>query len=242
MTLIVALVCVAYAGIQYFELAAVLARVSGVRAKSVMLGYTLQQSVYMVTRFLLIILLPVVGFLVDSNIEMKTYYMMTHISLFLAALGGIFLAVRSGLAIQYFERVIAKYKSGAGYLASLIGSLKFRPPAGSTKIGIPRLSNYPWKLLIFSNIVFTIYSTGVFVSFYFALEYYPYRATISQMSGIANALGAVIITFYIEPRISKAIDAVEENAENMISALFWGRLFSIMITGQVLLFIVFTLS
>lgn len=243
---VLVIVCLAYAGIQLFELAAVLGRVSGIVSNSVMLGYSLQQSVYMLTRLMLVILLPVIGFLVDQNITIDQYQALTHIALLLATIFGIGIAYNSARIVRYFNRVIYYFgKENYGYLRAFSLALFDKSECGKNVavrrnfLKIEFTKRYPWRLLILSNIVFSIYSVGVFVSFYFALVFHDYRASISQMSGLANAFGAVIITFYIEPRISRAIDSTAEDADIMVGALFIGRLMAIGITGQLMLLLVY---
>ncbi|MFC3119461.1 lipid II flippase family protein [Jhaorihella thermophila] len=53
-----------------------------------------------------------------------------------------------------------------------------------------------------------------FISFYFALLHFEHRASISQLSGLVNSVGTVLLTFYVEPQISRGIDEKREDAEN----------------------------
>jgi len=76
--------------------------------------------------------------------------------------------------------------------------------------------------------------------FFIALFFPDYRTMISQLSGVTNAFATVLLTFIIEPKISKSIDLNEdtEQSENMLLSLVLGRvcgvgLFSVFIVSVV---------
>jgi len=93
-----------------------------------------------------------------------------------------------------------------------------------------------------SMMAFAIYGTGIFISFYAALSNFEYRASISQLSGIINSVGTILLTFFIEPRISRGIDAESADAESLIHALLIGRLIGVGVLGQVILLLTFAIS
>ncbi len=231
-------VIILYGGIQFFELNAIVARLTGFKFGSVMIGYSLQQSVYMVTRLLLMIMLPMIGFLLDTGISKDEFSIMAHLSLLFASIMGAICFFSSGMTIGYFRCVIERYRKGGNFIRALLnGFNSSRFEKNSIKLLLP--SKFDYKMFIISNSVYTLYSTGMFLTFYFALIHEDNRTMISQMSGIVNALGAVIITFVIEPAISKMIDEKNSDAHSMIASLFWGRIVAVSITGQILLVFVF---
>lgn len=237
----VLLVCVAclYAIVQSLEVSATMARCAGVSSNSVMLGYSIQQAAYMGTRLVLIALLPVLGYLVDRGVSPRDFAAMAHGSLLLASVGsGVVLALRRPLC-RYYAGVIAKARSGH----SLLHAFLAKPQGGSA------VPSHRWlaavkdpdgrRVFIEASIVFAAYSSGMFMSFYFATVFTDYRATISQMSGLFNAAGAFVMTFFVEPRISRSIDAGDEGAILQIDAVILARLGSTLLTGQFLLGVVF---
>ncbi|MFT6909998.1 MAG: hypothetical protein ACJAS1_006726 [Oleiphilaceae bacterium] len=233
-------IIICYGAIQFFELTALLSRIAGIQQNAVVIGYSIQQSVYMVTRFFVIGLLPLLGFVIDLGVSARDFAFAAHLSLLAATILGSLAILFSGPIIRYYSGVITRYKSGGGgfvraFFGKSCAGTHFMNP--SILFIISRRETR--KTLVQSSLVFLIYSTGIFISFYLALIFYDYRASISQMSGVINAFGAVILTLVVEPKISRAIDTCDENAIPHVFALFWGRLFATAILGQILLASVF---
>lgn len=232
-----------YAGVQMIEFSAVLTRVSGIASGNHVLSYSVQQSVYMGTRLLFVMLLPLLGFVVDSEVALGTYAVMTHAGLALATLAG--LAIywgRAGL-IRYYVRLMEDYKVRGNLFRAFLVFLKrpADPVTVTTTVSMKSVLATPEsrRILMLSTLIFSVYGVGMFISFYFALLFYENRAAISQLSGIINALGAVLLTFVVEPRVSQRIDQGHENAADLVMALFCGRLLSVAVAGQVILAVIF---
>lgn len=241
-TIILAGVVISYGAIQFFELTAVLARIAGIKTDAIVTGYSIQQSVYMLTRFFMVALLPLLGFVVDTGTDKLSFEITAHLSLLVATIFGVFSLVFSNKIIAYYCSIITKYKIGGSFLRAFLTSPKNtisdkRPPF------IKIIKNREALItLLQSNFVYLIYSTGIFVSFYMALLFSEYRASISQMSGVINAFGAVLLTFVVEPRISRAIDLKSKDSTELVFSLFWGRILATAISGQCLLFVLFSLT
>lgn len=65
--------------------------------------------------------------------------------------------------------------------------------------------------------------------FYIALFFPDYRTTISQLSGVTNAFATVLLTFFIEPKISRSIDnnADSKMGVDMLFSLIIGRILGV---------------
>lgn len=230
-----------YGVIQFLELSALLGRAAGLQQGKALTGYSIQQSIYMMTRLFIIALLPLMGLVIDTGSSRENFIFIAHGSLLVATLlGGLALLLTNRMLV-YYGGVIREFDESGKFMTAFlrpvkISILNFRPSLQK----ILR-SHSAYKTLWQSNIVYLVYSTGIFVSFYFALVFYDYRVTISQMSGVVNSIGAVLLTFVIEPRISRSIDQKKENATEMIFALFWGRLLATGISGQIVLALLFTI-
>lgn len=234
---------VLYAGIQALELTAVLARISGTKCGAPMLGFSIQQTVYMGTRLLLVAMLPMLGYLVDSGISLRNFAIMSHASLLLAGILGSVVLVNRRRLVSYYIGVIVSYKENHSLWRAFL-----KPHFNGN--GKDKVSSFAFgtlkdkearKIFFYALIVFVIYASGVFLSFYISAAIPEYRATLSQMSGIFNALGAFLLTFILEPKISSRIDDRAENASDLIMALFLGRLFAIALVAQVFIFTMFWL-
>lgn len=233
-------VIVSYAVIQFFELTSILARISGINTGNFLVSYSIQQTVYMVTRFFTILILPILGLVVDLDTDKSSYKLMCYLSLLSAATLGLLSFLISGSIVLYYEKVISNFVNGKGYIRSFLGA-KFK---FTNKIEFIDFSNFDkasYKVLVSSSVVYLIYSCGMFISFYFALNFHEHRAFLSQLSGVINMFGAVVLTLFIEPNISRSIDDKSDNARNMVLSLFLARLSSIALFGHILLFSVFSI-
>lgn len=227
-----------YAGVQFFEVNALLARVAGIRSASTMVGYSIQNAVYMVTRFLLMLLLPVLGYLVDKGISPALFKQLVHLSLLFSTGACLLAFIFSDRTVGYFNKVVSTYRGKSGFVSALLNpsNVHDMPKTNGRIAGCLRID---LRTFLLSNFVYTVYSVGIFVVFYMALVFHDSRAMISQMSGAINAFGAVVITFIVEPQISRSIDKREAEAEVLVASLFWGRVFAIGISGQIAMGLMF---
>lgn len=227
--------------VHLIEVSAFFSRLSGVLSGYTALGYALQNSVFMLTRVFTMALLPLLGFIVDSKSSSVQYIGMVSLSLLSASfLGGVVIMFRERV-VYSFSKVIDLYNERGGFLKSLVYFPLFLFD-GKVELG---------KLALFSILrnsffwggffVFGVYSISVFMSFWFGLVFYEYRATISQLSGVTNALATVLLTFYIEPRISSMIDKDKAASAGTISVLMAGRVAGTMFLGVVFLLSYFAL-
>ena len=76
------------------------------------------------------------------------------------------------------------------------------------------------------------------MAFYYALFFYEYRTTISQLSGVVNGLATVLLTFVVEPILAKEIDEDNPEAINMIYSLLFGRLLGVGFLTHIIIFMV----
>lgn len=230
-----------FACIQVVEFSAVLARLAGMASQKNMVGYSIQQSFLVGTRLFQVVMLPLLGLMVDSGVTEGFFRTISHLSLFIAAL---FCLMALGLRIQivaYFISVIETYSQSQNFVKSFLRRQRARGIAPQEMPKLPGIFTTPAARKIFSqsSFVYAIYSMGLFLSFYFAILFPEYRASISQSSGIVNSLGAIILTFYIEPRISHSIDKNDPTSGTLVLALLAGRLAALLIVSQAMLLGVF---
>lgn len=247
MTIILFLVPLLFGIINLLELSAVLARYAGVSAGKTMIGYSLQQSVYMLTRFFIVLMLPLLGLIVDRFTERTTFAWMSHGGLALSFLFGLMVMLFAPKIVGIYKAIINRYDRTGHFVRSILKSL-ITWESGGPKQAI--FSDYRramfqpdvLRITFLSALIFGIYGAGLFVSFYLSLMFHEYRASISQMSGIFNMLGAVLLTFIVEPEISRHIDAKKAIAKEMIIGVFMGRMIGLLFVAQLLCGAVFWLS
>ncbi|MBU2999831.1 lipid II flippase Amj family protein [Roseovarius nubinhibens] len=236
---------ISFAFVHFLEFTGTMARLGGVQAGSHLLGYSIQQAVYVGTRFFIVALLPMLGLVVDTKISNFDYQKMAMTAVLVAAAASVVAYLLQGPIVSYYVQVIKKYNDGASFVRSFFA---MPLPEKRARLNIRQQFCKSWnnpisRFVIFqAAIVFSIYGTGIFASFYFASLNYEYRASISQLSGVINSMGTILLTFFVEPKISRSIDSAGEDAVDLIHGLLIGRLIGISILGPMLLLLLFGIA
>lgn len=231
------IVILCFGFIQAIEISSFFARYSGIYLGKKTLAYTLQNAVFMLTRFFTMALLPLLGLLIDLKIHANKYLYMVISAFALASIFSLSIIFFNSRVIQGFMEVLKCISLGRSLFNSLMKLPYFiliYPKNNQENISIPRFSNIiRSKIFILSAIVFSVYALSVFLVFFISLSYPAYRASISQLSGVTNAIATVLLTFAIEPKISLAIDSNEKSeALNMLWYLIIGRIIGVGIISQ----------
>lgn len=233
-----------YGLVYALEFSAILSRQAGIITQKNITAYAIQQAVYMGTRFALLFLLPLLGYVVDSGVPPTRFIMIIHLSFLAATLSGAFVYLNRRTIVAYYIGVITDYDSKVSFLTALTSNLRKEKALAATevltqqtRIDVPAVR----RLFLQSLAVFTVYAIGIFIAFYGATAFFEYRTMISQLSGIINAVGAVLLTFVVEPTISRNIDAKDPHAIDMVTALFLGRLAAVAITAHIFMLFVYVI-
>ncbi|EGQ7870408.1 DUF2837 family protein [Vibrio parahaemolyticus] len=233
------LIAILFSLIHFLEYSSFLSRISGILTGSKVTSYTVQQTTFVLTRFFFVAMMPLIGFIVDSNIKHQQYLIMVHFSLLLASVFYLLILFRYAYVINYFSMVIMKYQENGSLLLSLLTSFKNKNKLIDMGLIKKTLEYIKYghdgkRLFLGSAVVFCCYSIGVFLSFFAALYFYDYRSSIGQLSGVINALATVILTFYIEPKISIAIDKNDDHAKEKVIILLLGRFIGVSLIAQLI--------
>lgn len=211
-----------FALIHFLEFSSYYCRIAGLQTGAKVLSYSYQQMFFVCTRFFFIALMPLIGFVVDSKVSVDSYINMLHLSMLLAGLAYLLSFFLKSKIVDLVKKKLDKKASN---------DLKFNP------IKISSILNNR-KLVLLSSIVFCCYALGVYLAFYYALFFYEYRTTISQLSGVVNGLATVLLTFVVEPILAKEIDEDNPEAINMIYSLLLGRLLGVGFLTHIIIFMV----
>lgn len=233
MELLIIIVITCFSCIQVIEVLSYLSRLSGVLVDKKSMAYTLQNAVFMITRFFTLALMPVLGLLIDMGIEKKIFLILCLSSYLVSSLAcGLAILLRNR-AISAFVVIIEQVvNEGKQLLVSLLKFPVFFLRKPHYFVSIPSIkelvrSNIFWL----SSIVFFSYATSLFFVFFLGLFFPDYRVMLSQTSGVINAFSTIILTFWVEPKLSLAIEKDSANTEkssaNMIIALLVGRIFGV---------------
>ena len=85
-----------------------------------------------------------------------------------------------------------------------------------------------WKKTLVSLLAYIFLISSYFLAFTLAIIYPENRLTLSQFTAVFHTFGAIIMSFYLDPMLSRSIDSASENSnwlENTYSILL-GRLLS----------------
>ena len=231
-------VIVFFGCIQLIEVLSYIARISGVRENKRSLAYSLQNAIFMLTRFFTMALLPLLGYLIDIGIDKNIYLAMVCGALLFATILTFLAYNFRNIIVLIFSKVINEVSIGSNVLKQIL----IIPYYFINKDkNIPNIDVKVDKgILINSAIVFGIYSLSVFMVFFVALFFPDHRTMISQLSGVTNAFATVLLTFFIEPKISRVIDNNSGSGlgVNMLFSLVLGRILGIGFLSLLLFLIV----
>lgn len=239
-SLICVVVVFCFSAIQFIEISSFLARYSGILIGKKTLAYALQNAVFMLTRFFTMALLPLLGLLIDIGVDKKHYLWMVSAAFAFSGVFGIVAIFFSQNIVNGFVKVLQQVELGRGLLLSLLKLpiyilRKDKVGLITSKPSLQYLLNS--RIFWMSSLVFAIYALSVFMVFLVSLSFPEYRASISQLSGVTNALATVLLTFIIEPKISLAIDKDDDEALDMIFSLIIGRIFGVTVLSQLLVIV-----
>lgn len=230
---------IAFASIQGFELVALLGRIAGIESRSYMLGYSIQQSIYVCTRFFVLLLLPALGYMIDHGIAPHSFRLLIHLSLGLAGIVSLLILFSIRPLVSYFSKVISSFRTRPSLIRAFLFAFFAKSKLEEDEHEYLNIFRAQYEgvvsLLFLSSIVYWVYSLGSFLTFYVALFFPDHRATLTQLSGIVNALGTVLLTFVVEPKVSRSIDDLNPEAVSLVMAMFWGRLVAILFLGHLAL-------
>jgi len=218
----VIIVILTYVVFQAIEIASFGARVAGRIVNRRALGTTLAQTIYTASRFLLIIFLPSLGYIVESGINIDDYIIVVSVTFSLTFIVSI---IKSTIPVAFLKSLIGKR---ADYDIKACNSFTFK------KIII--------KKTLVSFVAYLFLTSGFFIAFMLAVLFPDNRLTLSQFTSLFHGFGAVIFAFYLDPMLSRSIDTDSDDIiwlKNVYSILL-GRTISYLV--MVVLLILFFLS
>lgn len=240
--LLVAIVIISYFLMQLIEMASLGSRVAGKISESLALGTTLQLSIYTASRFLLIPFLPVLGYLVESGMDVEHYLVLVIISLFSTFMASIFVLYKLNSFQLFFQKVFNRY-SVNNIPTALVKSFfsTSNPHISFIACASFSLQDVAFNKLFISFIAYFFLITGFFIAFLLAIIFPEYRLTLSQFTAVFHGIGAIIIAFYLDPMLSRSLDRHSDKniwLNNVYSILF-GRVLSYFVAFILFILVLF---
>jgi hypothetical protein len=208
------------------------------------LGTTIHHTMYTGSRFLLVFLLPSLGYLVETGIEFSGYFFIVIASLFLMFIISIYILLNLNRFQLFFQKLFDLYSDSTIPMAFL-KTLNSRGKKNKNHVDIEygfSLKNTFFKKTFVSFVAYSFLSTGFFIAFLLSLEFLEYRLTLSQFTATFHGIGAVIVSFYLDPMLSRSIDEIKNNVIwlNNLYSILLGRVIAYLATS-ILFFMVYTL-
>jgi hypothetical protein len=228
MFLLIIIVIASYVLFQSFEIVSFGARIAGRITNRAALGTTLSHTIHTLSRFLLIIFLPALGYIVESGITINDYLILVLAAYTLTFMVSIIMLTRLNGLQQFYQVIFTKYNDNTIPIA-ILKSLMSKKTALKTK-GCDDFTfdKIILKKTLVSFLAYIFLTTGFFNAFMLAVLFPENRLTLSQFTAAFHGFGAVILAFYLDPMLSRSIDTYSDDVtwlKNVYSILL-GRVLS----------------
>jgi hypothetical protein len=239
--LIHSLVISSFALMQFLEMSSFGARIAGKLSNRTGLGTTLQQSIYTGSRIFLIIFLPALGYIVEFGVSFKIYIIIILITYSLSLMFSIYMLVRLNVFQVFFQKVFSNYENNTipfAFLKTIFHNNNELQPILCDAFSI---KNIFWKKTFVSFLAYIFLISSYFLAFTLAILYPENRLTLTQFTAVFHSFGAIIMSFYLDPMLSRSIDSDPEDLtwlKNTYSILV-GRIVSYIFAILVLTILVF---
>ncbi len=206
------IVC-SYVLLQSIEFFSFGSRVAGKSSGDLSLGFAIQQTIFTISRSLLMIFLPALAFSVESKISVETYLLVVCLSLFITAVVSFYFINRLNAIQLFFQTVFFHYDTCSVPKAFFRAIFGTKNHIRHVRIDtIFSFENIQFKNFLLSFIAYSFLVSGFFVAFLFAIMFYEYRLTFSQMTPIFHGVGALIVAFFLDPMLSRSIDRSDDES------------------------------
>ena len=231
---LIALFC--YVLMQFIENVPFGSRVAGKLANRLSLGTTLQHSIFTVSRLFLPPLLLSLSFLIESDLGIQLFLLTAAILTTSAFLASLLVLINFNSYQLLFQHLFIRYEFNTIPIA--IVKVLFGKSNQLNQVNleyIPKIRNLSLKKIITSSFAYFFLSTSFLIAFSFAILIPEYRMTMSQLTSVFQGVGAIVLSMYIDPMISRSLDVELENSDwiENIYSIFIGRLLSYLLASSI---------
>ena len=211
-------------------------RVAGKLANRLSLGTTLQHSIFTVSRLFLPPLLLSLSFLIESDLGIQLFLLTAAILTTSAFLASLLVLINFNSYQLLFQHLFIRYEFNTIPIA--IVKVLFGKSNQLNQVNleyIPKIRNLSLKKIITSSFAYFFLSTSFLIAFSFAILIPEYRMTMSQLTSVFQGVGAIVLSMYIDPMISRSLDVELENSDwiENIYSIFIGRLLSYLLASSI---------
>lgn len=229
---LIALFC--YVFMQFIENISFGSRVAGKLTNRLSLGTTLQHSIFTVSRLFLPPLLLSLSFLIESDLGIQLFLLTSVILTTTAFFASLLVLINFNFYQLLFQRLFIRYEFNTIPIA--IVKVLFGNNNKLDQVSleyIPKIRSLSLKKIITSSFAYFFLSTSFLIAFSFAILIPEYRMTMSQLTSVFQGVGAIILSMYIDPMISRSLDVELENSDwvENIYSIFVGRLLAYLLAS-----------
>lgn len=211
---------------------ALLPRVAGSYLGKNGLGYTFSVMVQTLKRVFVVSYPPLLGWISVNGGEL---YSTIYASYLAGVLGVVIVLVFRLSLAKYFIKWIDGYSvSGSMFYAVFkhTGPAENFPDLDAQKLSF----KFDGALVFSSSWVYFVYGTALFFINLFGAKFQEHSAVIYQLVGIINALGTLLMSFYLDPKISRNFD---HQSHVMVSndSVLAGQLIALALLGPMAIFL-----
>lgn len=209
------------------EAVSLLPRVAGSMLGSNGLGYTFSVMVSTLKRVFIVSYPPLLGWLTSKG---ESLYLVIFLSYFFGVIALFFAFYFRRSLIKLFLIIISEYSKGRSFFSIIIDRNYENKVVGIVddfEGGIFRLN---LMLVISSAWIYFIYGSSLFFINLFGSMHQDKSAVIYQLVGLINSLGTLLMSFFLDPRISKNFDRQEKVICTYNSVIF-GQFLALGIIG-----------
>jgi hypothetical protein len=207
---------------------ALLPRVAGSHLGMNGLGYTFSVMVQTVKRVFVVSYPPLLGWISISGGEL---YSTIYWSYFVGVVALLIVFTFRFALIRYFMVLIDAY-SMSGSLWGTACSNKPKNIQIEESMGANFNFKIDKKLVLSSSWVFFVYGSALFFINLFGAKFQEHSAVIYQLVGIINALGTLLMSFYLDPKISRNFDHRADVMQSNDSVMM-GQLIALALLGPI---------
>lgn len=186
----------------FLEALSLLPRVAGSFVNSNSIGYSFSIMINTVKRVFMVAYPPLLGWMV---IQGEDIFRTIYLSYFFGFIFQIIAFVFRGVIISKFAEIIYFYSSGCTLFSALVKSFGVH---GMNFKNLLLHENYYFdvKLTLSSMWIYFVYGSSLFFVNILGLVFSEKSAVIYQSIGLVNALGTILMSFFLDPRLSRNFD------------------------------------
>lgn len=221
-------IAVLYFGFAFFDGLSILARVGASLSGFNAMGGSIEKMASTCKRVFLFAYPPLLGFLIYSENSEGIY--ISIFSSFLAA------TIATGIIFAFRNSIISFFLSFTMSLSRYHSLSKALKVCWSQKrVSVEDINQHiqsstnteglqiPKSLLPFSVFVYSAYGGAIFFLNLLVLQYTEYAPIILQMIGLVNGVGTILLSFFIDPILSRSLDT-KVNLHTIIRTMLTAQL------------------